>query len=157
VPSKGFGANLTIDMAEPTRLRFLRPFTTNVFNRISRRFAGRLPGFGILLYRGRKSGKPYRTPMNVFRRGDEYVLALTYGSDVQWVKNVLAAGGCELVTRGRTIRLVDPRLFVDPSRRTMPRPVRFFLGLMRVTEFMRLQILRSDGARESQAPSTATS
>jgi len=127
-------------MAGPTRLQILRPFTTRVFNRVSRRFAGRLPGFGILLYRGRKSGKPYRTPMNVFRHGDEYILALTYGSDVQWVKNVLAAGGCDLITEGRTIHLVRPQLFVDPERRQMPQPVRFFLGLMRVTEFMRLHV-----------------
>jgi deazaflavin-dependent oxidoreductase (nitroreductase family) len=127
-------------MPPRTRLQFLRPFTTNVFNRISRRVAGRLPGFGILLYKGRTSGKSYRTPMNVFRDGDSYVLALTYGSDVQWVKNVLAAGGCDLVTRGRTVHLVEPELFEDPRRRQMPQPVRFFLGLMRVTEFMRLRI-----------------
>jgi deazaflavin-dependent oxidoreductase (nitroreductase family) len=127
-------------MAPRTRLRFLRPLTTSVFNRASRRFAGWLPGFGLLLYQGRKSGTAYRTPMNVFRQGDEYVLALTYGSDVQWVKNVIAAGGCELVTRGRTVQLADPRLIVDPARRLMPQPVRFFLGLLRVTEFLRLHV-----------------
>ena len=130
-------------MAAPTRLQFLRPLTTMVFNRMSRRVAGRLPGFGILAYRGRTSGKSYRTPINVFRQGDDYVLALTYGSDVQWVKNVLAAGGCELTTRGRTIRLLEPALFVDPDRKLMPQPVRFFLGLMRVSEFMRLRIAGS--------------
>jgi deazaflavin-dependent oxidoreductase (nitroreductase family) len=127
-------------MAPRTRLQFLRPLTTNVFNRLSRPLARWLPGFGILVYRGRKSGKAYRTPINVFRHGDEYVLALTYGSDVQWVKNVVAAGGTELVTRGQTVRLVEPHLFVDPGRASMPQPVRFFLGLMRVTEFMRLRI-----------------
>jgi deazaflavin-dependent oxidoreductase (nitroreductase family) len=127
-------------MAKPTRLQFLRPFTTNVFNPISRRFAGWLPGFGILIYRGRTSGRLFRTPMNVFRRGNAYVLALTYGPDVQWVKNVTAAGGCELVTRGRTVRLGAPRLFSDPARRRMPAAVRVLLGLMRVTEFMELRI-----------------
>ena len=136
-------------MATRTRLQFLQPFTTNVFNRLSRRFAGWLPGFGLLLYRGRTSGKAYRTPMNVFRHGDEYVLALTYGSEVQWVKNVMAADGCELKTRGRVVRLIDPRLFVDPSRSTMPQPVRFFLGLMRVTEFMRLRIDQAGITRTS--------
>lgn len=130
-------------MPPSTRLRFLRPFTTHVFNPMSRRVAGRLPGFGILIYRGRKTGTGYRTPINVFRHGDSYVLALTYGSDVQWVKNVLAAGGCDLVTRGRTVHLVEPELFVDQGRREMPQPVRFFLGLMRVTEFMRLRIAAS--------------
>ena len=77
--------------------------------------------------------------MNVFRHGDEYVFALTYGSDVQWVKNILAAGGCELVTMGRTVLLTDPRLFVDPRQRLMPLPVRLFLRLMRVTEFLSMR------------------
>src|SRR4026209_1765460 len=94
-----------------TRMRFIRPFTTHVFNPFARRFAGWLPGFGILTYRGRKSGKTYRTPLNVFRRGDGYVFALTYGSDIDWVKNVLASSQAELRTRGRDVRLVEPELF----------------------------------------------
>ena len=127
--------------AKPPRppLAVIRPFTTHVFNPISRRFARWLPGFGILAYRGRTSGKAYRTPLNVFRHGDDWVIALTYGSDVQWVKNVIAAGGATLEVRRRRIRLVDPELFVDPQRRLMPFPVRQILGLMRVSEFLRMR------------------
>ena len=44
------------------------------------------------------------------------IFALTYGPDGDWVKNVLAAGGCELDTRGRTVRLVSPRLDHDENR-----------------------------------------
>ncbi len=120
-------------------LAFLRPFTTAVVNRITRPFAGHVPGFAIVRYRGRTTGRLYRTPMNVFRRGDDYVFALTYSSDAQWVKNVLAAGGCDLEVRGKQVQLTDPKLFVDPDRRLMPQPVRFFLGLMRVSEFLRLR------------------
>jgi deazaflavin-dependent oxidoreductase (nitroreductase family) len=127
------------DAAPRTRLRFIRTFTTTVINPITRRFAGWLPGFGIVTYRGRKSGKTYRTPMNVFRVGDEYVFALTYGSDVQWVTNVVAAGRCDLTVMGRTVHLTEPRVFVDSKRRLMPFPVRWFLGLLRVTEFMRMR------------------
>ncbi len=127
-------------MAPRTRLQWIRPFTTHVFNRVSRLFAGWLPGFGLLLYRGRTSGKAYRTPMNVFRRGDEYVFALTYSSDVQWVKNILASGECGLRSMGRTYRLVDPRVYTDPTRRDMRFPFRQVLGLMHVTEFMRMRI-----------------
>jgi len=127
-------------MAPRTRLAFLRPFTTRVVNPLTRRVAGWLPMFGILLYRGRKTGREYRTPMNVFRHGDEYVFALTYGSDAQWVKNILAAGDCELRTRGRTFRLVEPVVFVDPERRRMPFPVRQLLGVMRVSEFLRMRV-----------------
>jgi deazaflavin-dependent oxidoreductase (nitroreductase family) len=120
-------------------MTFLRPFTTRVFNRISRPFAGWLPGFGILSYIGRKSGKAYRTPINVFKRGDAYIFALTYGSEVDWVKNVLVAGECDLQTRGRLVHLVEPELFVDPTRRLMPLPVRVILGINDVNEFLRMR------------------
>ena len=126
--------------APPTRMRVIRPFTTHVFNPIARRFAGWLPGFGILEYRGRKSGRTYRTPINVFRRSDWYVFALTYGADVEWVKNVVAAGGCTLRTRGRAVRLIEPEVFVDPSRRLMPLVVRVVLRFDRATEFLRMRI-----------------
>jgi deazaflavin-dependent oxidoreductase (nitroreductase family) len=126
--------------APPTRMQVIRPFTTHVFNPIARRFAGWLPGFGILEYKGRKSGRTYRTPINVFRRGDWFVFALTYGADVQWVKNIVAAGGCSLRTRGQAVRLVDPELFVDPSRRLMPLLVRIVLRFDRATEFLRMRI-----------------
>ena len=127
--------------ARPPRppLAVIRPFTTHVFNPISRRFVRWLPGFGILVYRGRKSGKEYRTPLNAFRHGNEWVFALTYGSDVQWVKNVVAAGEATLEVRRRRIRLVDPELIVDPARRLMPPVVRQGLGLMRVSEFLRMR------------------
>ena len=124
-------------------MTFLRPFTTRLFNPLSRRFAGWLPGFGILSYVGRKSGRLYRTPLNVFKRSDSYVFALTYGSEVDWVRNVLAAGNADLRTRGRDIHLVEPEVFVDPTRRLMPLPVRIVLRLNDVEEFLRANV-RSD-------------
>lgn len=126
-------------MATETRLQFLRPFTRRFVNPLTRRFADRLPGFAVLWYVGRKTGQLRSTPMNVFRHGEEYIFALTYGPDVQWVKNVLAAGRCEIVTRRRRITLVDPELFVDPLGKEMPLPVRLFLRLNRVTHFLRMR------------------
>jgi deazaflavin-dependent oxidoreductase (nitroreductase family) len=134
-------------MARSTRLQFLRPFTMRFVNPITRRIAGWAPMFGLLRYTGRKTGREYVTPMNVFRKGDEYVFALTYGSDVQWVRNILAAGECGLRTMGRDLRLVEPRLYTDPARRDMPFPVRQFLGLLRVSEFLRMRIDRPAGGR----------
>jgi deazaflavin-dependent oxidoreductase (nitroreductase family) len=127
-------------MATSTRMGWLRPFTTRLFNPIARRFAGWLPWFGILTYPGRKSGATYHTPVNAFRRGDAYVFALTYGADTQWLKNVEAAGGCTMRTRGRDVRLVDPERIHDPSRRLMPAPVRIMLGFDRVSDFVTMRI-----------------
>jgi deazaflavin-dependent oxidoreductase (nitroreductase family) len=121
------------------RTRFILPFTTHILNRFTRLFVHRLPGFAIISHRGRKSGEIHRTPMNVFRDGDDYLFALTYGSDVQWVKNVLAAREADLRIGDKTIHLRDPELFVDPKRRLMPQPVRTMLGVMRVSEFLRMR------------------
>jgi deazaflavin-dependent oxidoreductase (nitroreductase family) len=128
-----------MNAATPTRIRFLRPFTKALINPVTGLFAGWLPGFAILTHVGRTSDRTYRTPINVFRRGDHYLFALTYGADVDWVKNVLAAGGCSMRERGRDIRLVEPELLVDPELRLMPAPVRAIGRFNRVTEILRMR------------------
>ena len=109
-----------------------------VTNRVLGGPANRLPGFGVVHHVGRRSGRHYRTPVNVFRTPGGYVFALTYGSSAEWVRNVLAAGGCELVTRGRRVRLTSPRLYRDERRSAMPAHVRVVLGLAHVSEFLEL-------------------
>jgi deazaflavin-dependent oxidoreductase (nitroreductase family) len=118
--------------------RRMATFNRHVTNRLLARLATRLPGFGVVLHVGRRSGRAYRTPVNVFRTPRGYLLALTYGSGAEWVRNVLAARGCDLVTRGRTERLVSPRLFRDDRRAGVPAPVRAVLRLTRVSEFLEL-------------------
>ena len=76
--------------------------------------------------------------MNVFPAGDGYLIALTYGPGTDWVKNVLAAGGCELETRGRIVRLVSPRLYHDETRRGLRPGERQILRAIGVDDFMAL-------------------
>jgi deazaflavin-dependent oxidoreductase (nitroreductase family) len=122
----------------------VRPYVNRYLNRLTRPLAGRLPGFAILTHRGRKSGRLYTTPVNVFRRGDDYVFFLTYGSDVQWVKNVLASGSCSIETHGRVVELVDPELVTDPDLAPAPRPVRFIeQRLAGVTQYLRMRSANS--------------
>jgi len=54
-------------------------------------------------------------------------------------KNVQAAGGCVVQTRGRHIRLIHPEVVHDPSQRMMPWPVRLILRLIDVTDFLVLE------------------
>jgi deazaflavin-dependent oxidoreductase (nitroreductase family) len=117
-----------------------------VTNRLTRPLAGRLPWFGVLEHVGRGSGIVRRTPLNAFRRGpDRWVFALTYGPEVQWLRNVEAAGECRLLVRGRWHDLVEPRRFRDPSRRLVPLPVRWALALLRVEWFVELREGRRGG------------
>lgn len=103
-----------------------------------RLFAGWLPGFGILTHVGRKSGNIYRTPINVFRAVNGFVIALTYSSKSEWTKNVIAAGGCELKTLGKNYHLSSPRVVLDPSRQRFPISVRLVLMLVGAAEYMEL-------------------
>jgi deazaflavin-dependent oxidoreductase (nitroreductase family) len=123
-----------------TRVWRFRHAVGRYVNPVTRPLARRLPSFAILTHRGRKSGQLYTTPVNVFRRGDEYFFYLTYGSDVQWVKNVLAAGSCSIETRGRVVELVDPELVTDPELRPAPAYVRLVeRHLAGVTQYIRMR------------------
>ena len=105
-------------------------------NRVTRHIAPWAPGFGLVIHCGRRSGRRYETPVNVFPAEDGYVMALTYGPDADWVKNVVAEGGCDLITRGRTVHLVSPRLFHDESRSAIRPFERRILGLIGVADFL---------------------
>jgi deazaflavin-dependent oxidoreductase (nitroreductase family) len=116
----------------------LARFNKRVTNRVTRHIASWMPGFAIVSHVGRRSGRLYRTPVNVLRDGDRYVFALTYGADSDWVRNVLATGGCEIETRRKTVELRDPKRFTDPSQHLIPIPARWILRLLDVNEFMAL-------------------
>lgn len=92
----------------------LAQFNRHVTNPIQRMWAGWLPSFGIVEHVGRRSGKPYRTPVNVFRTEVDgkpgVAILLTYGPDRDWLKNLTAAGGGRLRTRAKTVGIADPRV-----------------------------------------------
>jgi len=52
-------------------------------NRVTRHIAPWMPGLGVVVHRGRRSGRVYQTPVNVFATEDGYVVALTYGPDAE--------------------------------------------------------------------------
>jgi deazaflavin-dependent oxidoreductase (nitroreductase family) len=120
--------------------RALARFNLKVTNPVLGHVAGRLPGFAIVTHVGRRSGTRRTTPVNLFHHGDRYVIALTYGRDSEWVRNVLAAGGCDVLTRGRVLHLTDPEVVRDPRRRLVPPPVRVALRAANVEHFMLLSV-----------------
>ena len=133
--------------------RRMATFNRHVTNRLLGRAATWLPGFGVVLHVGRRTGRLHRTPLNIFRTDGGYLFALTYGPGAEWVRNVVAANGCELVTRGRTERLVNPRLVHGAHRRWIPPFVRAGLRLGHVTEFLELDRQPAPPLADGQAPS----
>lgn len=116
----------------------LARFNRVVTNRITRLVAGHVPGFGIVIHEGRRSRQEYRTPVNLFRRDGGFEIALTYGPDSDWVKNVLAAGGAEVKYRGQIHRLTNPRMVQNPRDTAVPSTVRLILRFLKVDRFLLL-------------------
>ncbi|MBO0825543.1 MAG: nitroreductase family deazaflavin-dependent oxidoreductase [Actinobacteria bacterium] len=107
-------------------------------NRLTVHVAPWAPGMGLVVHRGRRSGRVYQTPVMVFPTDDGYVIAMTYGPGTDWTRNVLAAGGCELRTRGRSVNLTNPRVYRDETAQHI-RPVeRQVLRLLHLTDFLSL-------------------
>jgi deazaflavin-dependent oxidoreductase (nitroreductase family) len=78
-------------------------FTRNVFNRFvaaATRLGISVWGSRILEVRGRKSGEPRRTPVNVLTLGGSRFLVAPRGH-TQWVRNIRAAGGEGVLVLGR--------------------------------------------------------
>jgi deazaflavin-dependent oxidoreductase (nitroreductase family) len=119
--------------------RFVRQWNKFGLNRVTVHIAPWMPGLGVIVHRGRRSGRVYQTPVTPFPADDGYVIALTYGPDTDWVRNVLAAGGCELRTRGRTVRLVSPHVFHDESQRDASPVAREVLRVIGVDDFLTLK------------------
>lgn len=115
----------------------LAKFNRAGLNHVTRRIAPWMPGFGVVVHRGRKSGRVYRTPVNVFAKPGGYLFALTYGKG-DWVRNVLAAGECDLETRRHLVHLTAPTIVHDPDRRQVPSAVRVILGALDVDDFLQM-------------------
>ena len=120
----------------------LARFNKKVTNRVTRPFVTWLPGFGLVFHKGRKSGRVYSNPVNVFRSPDGFDLALTYGEG-DWVKNMLAAGGGQVLTRRVTHDVTNPRIVDDLEQANVPSPVRFILRKLDVNQFLRVDKVRA--------------
>lgn len=78
--------------------RAIARFNRYVTNPIARSMAGWAPGFAIIYHQGRRTGKTYNIPINTFKTDSGFMFALTYGSDTDWVRNVLAANRVRINT-----------------------------------------------------------
>ncbi|WP_119697246.1 nitroreductase family deazaflavin-dependent oxidoreductase [Microbacterium halotolerans] len=81
------------------------------FNRGAMRTAG-TPGASAQVIRtvGRRSGRPYRTPIGLRRTQSGWIVTLPYGTTPDWLKNLLAAGSAEVETEGEVRAVTAPRV-----------------------------------------------
>jgi deazaflavin-dependent oxidoreductase (nitroreductase family) len=90
--------------------RTVAKFNRRITNPLAVRFGRWAPLNGTLEHVGRKSGKTYQTPLNIFETADGFVIPIGYGLESHWVQNALAGGPLTVHKAGRTIPVVDARI-----------------------------------------------
>jgi hypothetical protein len=100
------------NMAGPSRRDPVRSFSNRVFLKISGRW---LRAYSIVRHVGRTSGREYRNPVSAYPLGDGFVIPVLYGSQSQWVRNVISAGRFTLRTKGRDYLLERPEI-IPPTQ-----------------------------------------
>lgn len=115
----------------PSRQKLLdaiRSFNKHVFNKLTLALAesGKGP-FSILRHTGRQSGRIYRTPVLASYAGEEAIIPLSYGREVDWLRNVLANKGCEIVRNKVVYSGRDPRVVaIDAVSQLPPKRQKLF-------------------------------
>jgi hypothetical protein len=73
---------------------------------------------------------------------DVVTVALTYGPDVDWLKNLAAAGGGEMLYNGQRIEFGPPEM-IDAAEglRRLPPLVASALRLIRLEDFVEMPVL----------------
>jgi deazaflavin-dependent oxidoreductase (nitroreductase family) len=64
----------------------------------------------VIHHRGRRSGREYATPVGANPIDDGFLIALPYGTQADWLRNVLAAGTATIDHEGGTYPVIAPEL-----------------------------------------------
>jgi F420H(2)-dependent quinone reductase len=85
---------------------------TRAFNPIGRALSGRrwFTLYGLLIHRGRTSGREYRTPLVIRPIEGGFVIPMPFGESTQWARNLLAAERAEIVWNGRSYEIDTPEV-----------------------------------------------
>jgi deazaflavin-dependent oxidoreductase (nitroreductase family) len=102
---------------------WLRAFVSARFNPVVMRLGlvgGRRSPWALLEHTGRRSGTAYRTPVLPMVVGSHAFVPLPYGEEVNWVRNVRAAGHCRLQQHGAVLELDEPAIVTAGDHPGLP-------------------------------------
>ena len=119
----------------------VRYFNKRFLNRLTSKIAQASWGpFAVIYHAGRRSGKLYETPIWVFPKVGGFVIALTYGPQVDWYRNVSTAGRCRILWHRHeyTIEKIES-MEAKAALPFFPRFIRMGLRLMGVGHFVQMK------------------
>jgi deazaflavin-dependent oxidoreductase (nitroreductase family) len=103
----------------PTAKRLLTSYHKHVTNPVMVRFfSGRSKHAALIEHVGRNSGTTYQTPVTAHRAEDTIIVPLPYGTEIDWLRNLQAAGDGIVKLENRSFTVLDPE--VVPVERIIP-------------------------------------
>ena len=137
-------------MAAASKQDPVRSLANRIFLMISGRW---FRAYSIVRHVGRTSGRAYQNPVSAYPLGDGFVIPVLYGTQSQWVRNVMAAGHFTLRTKGRDYRLERPEL-ISPAQALAAYPalLRGIMQLQQTQAFVWAHRGRADEADSEQPP-----
>lgn len=128
------------------RMRFINK---RFLNPVMRKIAGAAHSpIALVRHTGRRSGRAFATPIMVRRAGGGFVIALTYGPDVDWLRNLEAAGSGGIRWNGAEYRIGKPQAVAPQVAlkrfSAVQRPI---LRLLKIDDFIMVPAQRTDASQ----------
>lgn len=119
----------------------VRIFNKYIFNHLTLFIARRGIGpFSVIIHKGRRSGRTYQTPVLASHVGDRIIIPLTYGDHVDWLRNILAQDGCEMMWRREKFLVTNPTVVdAQTAAADLPPGRRDLLMRFDIDQFLSLQ------------------
>jgi hypothetical protein len=141
----------------PQMPEWARAFVTERFNPVVVRLGlvgGRRSPWSCIEHVGRVSGTVYRTPVLPVVAGSHVYVPLAYGVDVNWARNVRAAGHCRMQRHDHVLELDEPAVIGAGEHPGIPAWYRAVLE-RRGNRYLRLHVLTISPGGLGDAPEPA--
>lgn len=107
------------------------------------RSAGRSGLVAAVHHVGRRSGTPYTTPVIAHRSADEVLIPLPYGTDVDWLRNLRAAGHGVVDLAGSALDVERPEVVaIGEVMELLPVSMRSVTRVNGTREAVRMRVVR---------------
>ena len=94
----------------------------------------------VIAHVGRKSGRVYETPVDIISTTTGLLIALPYGTRVDWLRNVVAAGSATVLTHGDRVDVERPTIVATADVAALiPRRTLRTLRLLGVNQCLHLE------------------
>ena len=122
-------------------LGLIKRFNKYVLNPVMLQFSGRSGPSAIVHHLGRRSGTPYATPVIAHQTHQDVIIPLPYGTEVDWLRNLRAAGQAVVDLEGRSLQVNGPVIVdIDDVVDLLPASMVFAVHVNGAREALRLRV-----------------